>query len=114
MLVSWTGTASARTYLARISARIAHRHFARLVTSKGRFQLPSHTPASEPRQPPPQWALAQVEAEATDFGWLTDRIVELANDHADGRIVALLEGGYDLTGLTESLAAHIAGLTVGL
>lgn len=58
--------------------------------------------------------LAQVEAEATDFGWLTDRIVELANDHADGRIVALLEGGYDLTGLTESLAAHIAGLTVGL
>ncbi len=58
--------------------------------------------------------LAQIEAEAADFGWLTDRIVELANAHSDGRVVALLEGGYDLRGLSESIAAHVAALTVGL
>jgi len=58
--------------------------------------------------------LAQIEAEASDFGWLTARIVELANAHADGRIVAMLEGGYDLTGLMESVAAHVAELGEGL
>ena len=58
--------------------------------------------------------LAQIEAEADDFGRLTDRIVELANAHADGRIVAILEGGYDLTGLAQSLAAHVKALTKGL
>ena len=54
--------------------------------------------------------LAQIEAEADDFGWITDRIVEIADAHADGRIVAMLEGGYDLTGLMESVAAHVAAL----
>ncbi len=58
--------------------------------------------------------LAQIEAEAEDFGWVTGRIVELAATHADGRIVAMLEGGYDLQGLSESVAAHVAALTAGL
>ncbi len=54
--------------------------------------------------------LAQIEAEADDFAWITRRIAELATAHADGRIVALLEGGYDLTGLAQSLAAHVHAL----
>lgn len=54
--------------------------------------------------------LAQIEADAADFGQVTDRIVEIANAHADGRIVSMLEGGYDLRGLTESLGAHLASL----
>ena len=58
--------------------------------------------------------LAQIDAEADDFGWITDRIVEIAESHGDGRIVALLEGGYDLRGLTESLGAHMTALTAGL
>lgn len=58
--------------------------------------------------------LAQIEAEAEDFGWVTDRIAEIAAAHADGRIVAMLEGGYDLRGLSDSLAAHVAALTKGL
>ena len=58
--------------------------------------------------------LAQIGAEADDFGWITDRIVEIAESHGDGRIVALLEGGYDLRGLTESLGAHMTALTAGL
>jgi acetoin utilization deacetylase AcuC-like enzyme len=58
--------------------------------------------------------LAQIGAEPDDFGWITDRIVEIAESHGDGRIVALLEGGYDLRGLTESLGAHMTALTAGL
>jgi len=58
--------------------------------------------------------LGNIEAEASDFGWITDRIVELANAHASGRIIGFLEGGYDLQGLSESLAAHLTGLTKGL
>jgi len=58
--------------------------------------------------------LAQIEAEADDFAWITDRIVEIANAHADGRIVAMLEGGYDLVGLMESVAAHVGALEKGL
>lgn len=58
--------------------------------------------------------LANIEAEADDFGWVTDRIAEIAADHAQGRIVAMLEGGYDLRGLSESLAAHVAALAKGL
>ncbi len=58
--------------------------------------------------------LGNIEAEASDFGWITDKIVELANTHASGKVVAFLEGGYDLKGLSESLAAHLVGLTKGL
>ena len=58
--------------------------------------------------------LGNIEAEASDFGWITDRIVELANAHASGRIIGFLEGGYDLQGLSESLTAHLTGLTKGL
>ena len=55
--------------------------------------------------------LANIEAEAEDFGWVTERIVELADIHASGRVVASLEGGYDLRGLAESLAAHVQALS---
>jgi acetoin utilization deacetylase AcuC-like enzyme len=37
-------------------------------------------------------------------------LVELANRHADGRIVSALEGGYDLEALRECTAAHVAAL----
>ncbi len=58
--------------------------------------------------------LANIEAEAEDFGWVTERIVELADIHASGRVVASLEGGYDLRGLAESLAAHVQALSKGV
>ena len=54
--------------------------------------------------------LAQLRLSADDYGWLTERLVELANRHAQGRIVSLLEGGYDLTALRESSVAHVAAL----
>lgn len=45
--------------------------------------------------------------EAVDYAWLTGELVALAERHADGRIVSLLEGGYDLTALAECCVAHV-------
>ncbi len=55
----------------------------------------------------PLGGLALVEA---DFAWATVRTMELADKHCGGRIVSLLEGGYDLEGLARSAAAHVMTL----
>lgn len=54
--------------------------------------------------------LAELELEAEDFAWATRRVMELADRHAGGRVVSVLEGGYDLEGLAASAAAHVAAL----
>lgn len=55
--------------------------------------------------------LAGLEWQAEDYAWLTTRILEIAAEHAQGRVVSCLEGGYDLAALTESVAAHLGVLT---
>jgi acetoin utilization deacetylase AcuC-like enzyme len=45
-----------------------------------------------------------------DFSWATESLAEVARRHANGRIVSMLEGGYDLTGLSRSVAAHVTAL----
>lgn len=45
-----------------------------------------------------------------DFVWVTTRLVEVADRHAKGRIVSVLEGGYDLRALANSTAAHVKTL----
>lgn len=52
--------------------------------------------------------LAQMQLVPGDYTWITQRLVELADRHADGRIVSALEGGYDLEALRECTAAHVA------
>lgn len=47
---------------------------------------------------------------ADDFAWATERLTEVADKHCAGRIVSLLEGGYNIEGLVESAAAHVAAL----
>jgi acetoin utilization deacetylase AcuC-like enzyme len=54
--------------------------------------------------------LAEIELEAEDFTWATAELMEIADRSAGGRVVALLEGGYDLKGLAASAAAHIRQL----
>jgi acetoin utilization deacetylase AcuC-like enzyme len=54
--------------------------------------------------------LASLNLNEEDFAWATERLMELAGKHAGGRIVSLLEGGYDLKGLSDSVAAHVATL----
>jgi acetoin utilization deacetylase AcuC-like enzyme len=54
--------------------------------------------------------LAEINLEAEDFGWATREIMDVADRTAKGRVVALLEGGYDLQGLSQSAAAHVREL----
>jgi acetoin utilization deacetylase AcuC-like enzyme len=54
--------------------------------------------------------LAQLMLDAEDYAWITGELVALARRHARGRIVSLLEGGYDLEALAASAAAHVAAL----
>ena len=42
-----------------------------------------------------------------DFAELTDVVVEIARQHADGRLVSVLEGGYSLDGLARAVGAHL-------
>jgi acetoin utilization deacetylase AcuC-like enzyme len=46
-----------------------------------------------------------------DFADLTDVVVEIARQHAAGRLVSVLEGGYALDGLPRAVGAHLARLT---
>ena len=51
-----------------------------------------------------------LELVEDDYGWVTARLVELAREHAGGRVVSVLEGGYDLTAFANSALAHLNGL----
>ena len=54
--------------------------------------------------------LGGLNLKEDDFDWATERVMEIAEKRCGGRIVSLLEGGYDLTGLADSTAAHVAAL----
>jgi acetoin utilization deacetylase AcuC-like enzyme len=54
--------------------------------------------------------LAQLELDADDFAWVTGAIMAAADRLTEGRIVSLLEGGYDLDALAASAAAHVRTL----
>ena len=54
--------------------------------------------------------LAHLRLTEDDFEWLTKKIMLLANRHAKGRIVSVLEGGYHLPSLAASAKAHIGCL----
>ena len=54
--------------------------------------------------------LANLNLVEADFTWVTKKLMDIANDNAQGRIVSVLEGGYDLEGLSRSVAAHVTAL----
>jgi acetoin utilization deacetylase AcuC-like enzyme len=54
--------------------------------------------------------LANLNLLEADFDWATRKLMEVADACAGGRIVSVLEGGYDLEGLANSVAAHVAAL----
>jgi acetoin utilization deacetylase AcuC-like enzyme len=51
--------------------------------------------------------LAQLLLDEADYTWVTEKLLEIAHRHAKGRLVATLEGGYDLAALAASVAAHV-------
>jgi acetoin utilization deacetylase AcuC-like enzyme len=57
--------------------------------------------------------LANLNLTEADFGWATRKIMEVADETAEGRVVSVLEGGYDLEGLSKSVAAHVIALMRG-
>jgi acetoin utilization deacetylase AcuC-like enzyme len=48
--------------------------------------------------------MALVEA---DYAWITRQVMDVAREHAQGRIVSCLEGGYNLSALGRSVVAHL-------
>ena len=57
--------------------------------------------------------LANINLKEPDFAWATQKLMEIADRHAGGRLVSILEGGYDLDGLSKSAAAHVMALMRG-
>jgi acetoin utilization deacetylase AcuC-like enzyme len=51
--------------------------------------------------------LGQMRLNEQDYSWMTQRICEIAQRHAQGRIVSCLEGGYNLSALARSVEAHL-------
>lgn len=51
--------------------------------------------------------MASLGLVESDYAWVTEQIKALAREHAQGRIVSILEGGYALSALARSVAAHI-------
>jgi acetoin utilization deacetylase AcuC-like enzyme len=54
--------------------------------------------------------LANLNFVESDYTWVTQKLMDVANESAKGRIVSMLEGGYDLQGLARSAAAHVTEL----
>src|SRR6202163_77083 len=54
--------------------------------------------------------LANLNLLEPDFGWVTRQIMAVADQSAQGRVVSVLEGGYDLEALAQSAAAHVTAL----
>lgn len=54
--------------------------------------------------------LANLRLVEADFAWATEQLADIANKQAGGRLVSMLEGGYDLAALARSTAVHVKSL----
>lgn len=54
--------------------------------------------------------LANLQLVEADYLWATEKLAGMAQRHCNGRIVSMLEGGYDLTALARSVAVHVKAL----
>ncbi|MEO3998429.1 histone deacetylase family protein [Mesorhizobium sp. CAU 1732] len=57
--------------------------------------------------------LAEINLDEDDFDWATGELMGKADRWSNGRLVSLLEGGYDLQGLSFSVGAHVRRLMKG-
>jgi acetoin utilization deacetylase AcuC-like enzyme len=57
--------------------------------------------------------LGNLNLREADFAWATQRLMAVAQIRCGGRVVSLLEGGYDLEGLNRCVAAHVGALMGG-
>lgn len=54
--------------------------------------------------------LAEINLSTESFGWMTEKMMEVAEQHSNGRLIALLEGGYNLQALPLCVATHLRKL----
>lgn len=54
--------------------------------------------------------LASISLVEDDYRWVTQALIDIANHHCKGRIISVLEGGYNLKALADSVAAHVKTL----
>ncbi|MDA7429916.1 histone deacetylase family protein [Primorskyibacter aestuariivivens] len=54
--------------------------------------------------------LAQLKWVEDDFAWLTQELCAIASEHCGGRVVSVMEGGYDLGALAASVVVHVKAL----
>jgi len=57
-----------------------------------------------------QDSISNLNLNEFDYLWLTQQIKQIADTHSEGKIVSVLEGGYDLASLGQCVVAHIKGL----
>jgi acetoin utilization deacetylase AcuC-like enzyme len=57
--------------------------------------------------------LASLQLEESDYAWVTTEILRIAAECCRGRVASVLEGGYDLSALAASAAAHVEALMAG-
>lgn len=57
--------------------------------------------------------LASLNFTEDDFAWATKKLMDIADRRSEGRVISVLEGGYDLQGLAGSVAAHVTALMRG-
>lgn len=57
--------------------------------------------------------LGNINLLEDDYTWVTKKLMDIADMHCGGRIVSVLEGGYDLEGLARSASAHVMALMRG-
>ena len=55
--------------------------------------------------------MGQLKLVEADYAWMTQQIMQIAQQYAQGRIVSLLEGGYELSALARSVVAHLKVLS---
>jgi acetoin utilization deacetylase AcuC-like enzyme len=57
--------------------------------------------------------LGSLQLTEEDFSWITLKLMEVADQYCAGRVVSVLEGGYDLQGLAGSVGVHVHALMHG-
>jgi acetoin utilization deacetylase AcuC-like enzyme len=54
--------------------------------------------------------LGQMGLVEADYAYITQKLMEVAGEHGEGRVVSSLEGGYNLSALARSVGAHVKTL----
>jgi acetoin utilization deacetylase AcuC-like enzyme len=93
-----TGSATFRSMVASQALPRVDRHRPDLILISAGFDAHRDDP------------LGGLALETGDFAWITGELCELAERHARGRVVSVLEGGYDLDALRDSVEAHVTAL----